>query len=150
MLLLMRLPKGEHGMLLLILLMHLPKGEHGMLLLIFFIKGEHGSFSVILFYGYRVRYIPGRFRRFSDRFLLDPVKIRFVYDIRNRLEKHVSGYGGFPAWNTASEIPFFSGRFLREYVRILQERRRKGTVSCGFRPETDAGTIVMGTLDAWT
>jgi hypothetical protein len=72
------------------------------------------------------------------------LKFRFVYDIRNRLEKHVSGYGDFPAWNTASKIPFFSGRFLREYVWILQERRRKGTVSCRFRPETDAGTMVMG------
>jgi hypothetical protein len=105
----------------------------------------------MVFYYCRIRYVPARFLRFSDRFLrfpyiflLDPLEFRFGYDIRNRREKHVSGYGDFPVRNTASEFLCFSGRFLQEYVRILQERRRKGTVSCGFRPETDAGTIVLG------
>jgi hypothetical protein len=90
---------------------------------------------------------PAIFRSFpavSLHFPAGSMKFRFGYGIRNRLEKHVSGYGDFPVRNTASKFLCFSGRFLREYVRILQERRRKGTVSCGFRPETDAGTILLG------
>jgi hypothetical protein len=92
----------------------------------------------MVFYYCRIRYVPARFLRFSDRFLrfryiflLDPFEFRFGYDIRNRREKHVSGHGDFPARNTASEFLCFSGRFLQEYVRILQERHRVLRVPAG-------------------